>query len=197
MQTKTRRQRRPNGYWEDVILPKAAEIVGSYDTPVTLRQLFYRLVSAGIIDNTPAEYVQLGHRTAAARRDGWFPALIDRTREIVVPPAWIDAEDARERMRDQFRIDRTEGQPVSIYLGIEKAGIVEQLRWWFGDERGIPILPLGGYHSEPTSGRSTHTRAVTIAPAYSCTRATSMPPAKTSSATSSAARTLTWQRKWR
>lgn len=31
------------------ILPHAAAIVNSYDTPITLRQLFYRLVSDGTI----------------------------------------------------------------------------------------------------------------------------------------------------
>ncbi len=40
--------------------------------------------------------------------------------------------------------DRTEGQKWSVYVGVEKAGIVEQLRTWFG-EFGIPILALGGY----------------------------------------------------
>ena len=37
--------------------------------------------------------------------------------------------------------------PWSIYLGVEKAGIVEQLEAWFGDF-GVPILALGGYSSQ-------------------------------------------------
>jgi hypothetical protein len=52
-------------------------------------------------------------------------------------------------LRAQYRRDRTEGQAYSVYLGVEKRGIVAQLAAWFGDDRGIPILPLGGYHSEP------------------------------------------------
>src|SRR5262249_6916376 len=47
-----------------------------------------------------------------------------------------------------YRRDRTEGQDVSIYLGVEKAGIVEQLRTWFG-AFGVPIVALGGYSSQP------------------------------------------------
>jgi hypothetical protein len=46
-----------------------------------------------------------------------------------------------------YRRDRTEGQPYSVYLGVEKAGIVEQLQEWFGD-RGVPVLALGGYGSQ-------------------------------------------------
>ena len=61
------------------IFDQAAAIVASYDTPVTLRQLFYRLVTATVIPNSSA-YKTLSNRTAEARREGWFPALAD-TRE--------------------------------------------------------------------------------------------------------------------
>jgi hypothetical protein len=36
---------------------------------------------------------------------------------------------------------------VSVYIGVEKAGLVMQLESWFGD-LGIPILALGGYSSQ-------------------------------------------------
>ncbi len=142
-------ERRPNGHWESVILPMAALAVASYDTLVTLRQLFYRLVSKGLLRNTKPEYAQLSSRTAALRRTDEFPPLIDRTREIIRRPSWTSPEDARRALKEQYRRDRTEGQAWSIYLGVEKAGIIEQLRLWFGDDYGIPILPLGGYSSEP------------------------------------------------
>ena len=118
---------------------------------MTLRQLFYRLVSDRTLLNTRAEYNQLSSRTAAARRDPErsFPTLIDRTRGIVQPAFWDSPAAARKALRDQYRRDRTEGQPYTIYLGVEKAGIVEQLRRWFGIPLGLPVLPLGGYHSQP------------------------------------------------
>ena len=49
---------------------------------MTLRQLFYRLVAAEILPNTRVAYQTLSARPAAARRNGSFPALIDRTRRI-------------------------------------------------------------------------------------------------------------------
>jgi hypothetical protein len=53
----------------------------------------------------------------------------------------------------------------SIYLGVEKAGIIEQLGLWFGRDRGIPILPLGGYHSVPFERQIAAYQAGTSRPA--------------------------------
>lgn len=129
------------------ILERAAEIVRSYDTSVTLRQLHYRLVSEQLIPNTRIAYQTLSDRTATARREGWFPALMDRTRAISRPSAWDSPGDAMASLVAQYRRDRTEGQQVALYMGVEKAGLVTQLESWFSD-RSIPILALGGYSSQ-------------------------------------------------
>lgn len=142
------------------ILERAAAIVRSYDTGVTLRQLFYRLVSEELIRNTQSEYAQLSHRTAAARREGTFPALFDRTRGIVEATAFDGPDDAKQWLRSIYRRDRSEGQQHLVYLGIEKGGIVEQLRAWFSDPLGIPILPLQGYHSEAFERRIAERHAI-------------------------------------
>jgi len=118
-----------------------------YDTGVTLRQLFYRLVATEILPNTRVAYQSLSKVTADARRRGVFPALIDRTRSIHRYRTFEGPAEARDWLRRIYRRDRTEGQPASVYLGIEKAGIVEQLEAWFG-ERGVPIIALGGYPSQ-------------------------------------------------
>jgi hypothetical protein len=129
------------------ILERAADIVMSYDTSVTLRQLFYRLVSEQTIPNTTTAYKRLSDLTAKARRADEFPDLIDRGRTIHRYEYWPDIDTALEDAKDYFRLDRTEGQDVSIYLGVEKAGMVVQLQSWFGD-LGIPVLALGGYSSQ-------------------------------------------------
>src|SRR5262249_61990766 len=46
-----------------------------------------------------------------------------------------------------YRGHRTEGQLVRLSLGVEKNGLVEQLRGRF-DDLGIPVLALGGYSSQ-------------------------------------------------
>jgi hypothetical protein len=37
---------------------------------------------------------------------------------------------------------------MSIYVGVEKAGIIEQLEQWFGEPYGFPIIALSGYSSQ-------------------------------------------------
>jgi len=138
--------RRERGAWEGIIR-HAADIVNSYDTGVTLRQLFYRLVSEGILKNTLVEYKQLSARTAEARRQGWFPALFDRTRTIHRYGYFGSPKEAIEYTVECYRRDRTENQEYSIYLGIEKHGLVEMVQGWFGD-LGLPVIALGGYSSQ-------------------------------------------------
>lgn len=129
------------------IVEKAARIVRGYDTGVTLRQLFYRLVADGTVPNTTTAYKRLSSVTAEARRTSGFPSLIDRGRAIHRYRTFTSPADARTWLGDIYREDRTVGQDVSLYLGVEKAGIVEQLTAWFGD-LGLPVLALGGYSSQ-------------------------------------------------
>jgi len=131
------------------ILDHAADIVRSYSTRVTLRQLFYRLVADQTLRNTRSEYNQLSSQTAKARRNGYFPDLMDRTRSIQrMYPLFQSTEEANAWLKQRYRRDRTEGQEYSLYLAVEKAGIVNQLNEWFGYPLGIPILPLQGYSSQ-------------------------------------------------
>lgn len=131
-----------------IIVPRAAEIVREYDTPVTLRQVFYRLLAAGDIPpEKPSAYKTLSDRTARAREAGEFPDLADHTRTIHRHVAFKNPLDAVERVAEAYRRDRTENQDVSIFLGVEKDGMVAQLQSWFGD-LGIPILALKGYSSK-------------------------------------------------
>jgi hypothetical protein len=132
--------------WPD-LLERAAVVVASYDTLVTLRQLFYRLVAALFLPNTTNANKSLSRYTAEARRAGIFPALMDRGRTIYRYETFASPADARRWVQSIYRRDSTEGQPYSIYLAVEKAGIVEQLRDWFGD-LGVPVLALGGYGSQ-------------------------------------------------
>ena len=92
-------------------------------------------------------YKRLSALTAEARRDGTFPALIDRGRTIHEYQWFTGAEDAMTWLCRMYQLDRTRDQDVSLYLGVEKAGMVVQLQSWFGD-LGVPVLALGGYSSQ-------------------------------------------------
>lgn len=129
------------------IIERAAEIVEGYDSLVTLRQLHYRLVSEGAYPNTQNNYKRLSELTAEGRREGTFPDLHDRGRTIHQSASWASPGDALGALIGQYRLDRTDGQDVSVFLGVEKAGLIEQVSSWFG-HLGIPIIALGGYASQ-------------------------------------------------
>ncbi len=146
--------------WLNEILPVAREIAESYDTPVTLRQLFYRLVSLphdhpGWLRNTRDDYGNLSRVTAAARRHGRFPDLADQSSRIVEYATWGSPSDAIKYVRGVYRRDRTEGQDLQLWLGVEKVGLKNQMQSWFGD-MGIPIIPLGGQCSQTFADRIRH-----------------------------------------
>ncbi len=132
--------------WEPV-LKKAKQIVNSYGSGVTLRQLFYRLVAAGEIPNSEGAYKTLSKRTAEGRRAGTFPQLIDNTRTIHRRLSFDDPEEAIDWLASTYRIDRQKGQPTTIYLGAEKATMQSLLEQWFG-ELGMPVILLRGYGSQ-------------------------------------------------
>lgn len=132
--------------WQPIV-QRAADIVRSYDTGVTLRQCFYRLVSEQLIPNTQTAYKRLSELTAEARRAGTFPDFIDRGRAIHRPYTYSGVRDAIEDTLNTYRRDRTEYQDVSLFVGVEKAGMVVQLQSWF-TPFGLPILALGGYSSQ-------------------------------------------------
>src|ERR1700723_893313 len=129
------------------VLQEAAKVVNRYDTGVTLRQLFYQLVSAEIIENTASRYNALSARTAQARRDGWFPSLVDNVRKIHRRAAWDSPEEAMQALISQYRRDRTDGQDHSIYVGVEKNALANLLTNWF-QQYGIGVIALGGYASQ-------------------------------------------------
>lgn len=132
--------------WQ-VVLRRAAQIVRSYDTGVTLRQLYYRLVSEQLIPNKQTAYNTLSSKTAQARRDGWFPSLVDRGRTIQRYRTFDDPAQARRWLASIYRINRTKGQKVQIWIGVEKNGLLNLLMNWFGDY-GVPVIALGGYSSQ-------------------------------------------------
>ena len=134
------------------IIAEAARIIQSYNIPVILRQVHYRLFAAGMIPNTPNAYNRLGRLTAAARRFeyppfnnayGAFPYLADHGRGIDRPFSFDGLADARDWLLDNYRLDRAASQPVAVYLGCEKATLSGLLRDWFDDE-GLPVVATRG-----------------------------------------------------
>jgi hypothetical protein len=132
--------------WEPILL-RAAIIVRAYDGVLTLRGLFYRLLSEGLIRNSQSDYTQLSSLTAKARREGWFPDLLDRTRRISLWQHWNNPVHAYRSMADSYRLDRTRGQVNNVFLGVEKEAMLGALEAWYS-QRHYPFLALKGYSSQ-------------------------------------------------
>ena len=107
-------------------------MLAEYDHPLTLRQLFYRLVAAHRIENTENRYKALSRLLVKAREKGLvaIDALEDRTRAPSRPSCWCDLGDYAETVRHSYRRDKWLSQSVHVEVWIEKdalAGLIERV----------------------------------------------------------------------
>lgn len=99
---------------------------------LTLRQLYYQLVSRDVIPNVPEEYKKLGSLLVKGRMAGVvdWEAIEDRIRVPKIP-YWVnDIEDALEDTINHYRLDRMEGQDYYIEVWCEKdalSGIISRV----------------------------------------------------------------------
>ena len=99
---------------------------------LTLRQLYYQLVSRDIIPNAKKEYAKLSGLLVKGRMAGVvdWSAIEDRTRTPFVP-YWVhNIEDAINDTVRQFRFDRQRDQDVYIELWVEKdalSGVLKKI----------------------------------------------------------------------
>lgn len=99
---------------------------------LTLRQIHYQFVARDLYENTQQNYKRLGNILDAARKAGLvdWDAIEDRTRGLRRIPVWQSPEAAMERIRNSFKLDPWDEQPVlrRIEVWVEKdaaVGIVE------------------------------------------------------------------------
>src|SRR5689334_7035435 len=95
------------------IVAAAREIVSASALQITLRGVHYQLVSRPELGypNTLYAYKRLSELSAQARREGAFGELTDFTRRIEQPYFYSSPEDALRELAEDYRRDRTEGQP--------------------------------------------------------------------------------------
>ncbi|KKN88659.1 hypothetical protein LCGC14_0245500 [marine sediment metagenome] len=89
---------------------------------LTLRQLYYRLVTMKEISNKVTEYNRLGSLLTKGRLSGLvdWTAIEDRVRRPRIPYAVSDPKEAIENEHDVYRLDRMEGQSEYIEVWTEK-----------------------------------------------------------------------------
>lgn len=155
--------RRPRGYqprWK----PRArtCELLAAVDRvlerytaqlPLTIRQVWYSLISDGVMVKEERTYKQTVELLGMARRSGRIPweALRDDTEIRAEPVAYEGPDDFRAGLRRaalEYRLDRQAGQPVRLEIVCETAGMVPQLVA-VADSYGVPVGSGSGFNALP------------------------------------------------
>ena len=116
---------------------------------LTLRQLYYQLVSRDIIPNTQKSYKRVGDVVNDARMAGLmdWDAIEDRTRSLARVSSWDSPAQILETCASQFRLDLWEKQDNYVEVWIEKEALASVF------ERackplGVPHFCCRGYTSQ-------------------------------------------------
>ncbi len=117
--------------------------------PVSLRGVYYRVVSAGAIDKTENAYRVVGRRLLVLRRSGriGYDRITDGTRWVIRPTTHSDLESALRDTASLYRRSLWRNQEVAVHVFTEKdaiTGVVHQVtsKW------DVPLGVLRGYSSE-------------------------------------------------
>lgn len=132
-------------------LDKVNEIIIAYQAQgykLTLRQLYYQLVSRNVIANHDREYKKLSRVLTEGRMAGLvdWDAIEDRLRRPSSPYAVSGIVDALNDTYRQYRLRRQRDQNVHVEVWVEKDAISNVLKR-VTQKYGVPILVNRGYGS--------------------------------------------------
>jgi hypothetical protein len=119
------------------------------ENPVTLRGVYYRVVSAGVVPKTDAGYQMVGRELLKLRRDGTVPYswITDGTRLVRKPASWSKLEQMLDAAASSYRRALWDDQNVKVIVLSEKdaiSGAIYPVTAKWDVELGI----VRGYSSE-------------------------------------------------
>jgi len=119
--------------------------------PLTIRQIFYRLVGRYAYDKTERAYANLCELLNKARRASLieWDAIRDDGFTTLRTPFFEEVEDIFATFRNiahGLRLDRQKGQERRLFVWCEAAGMAPQLAR-IADPYGIAVLASGGFDS--------------------------------------------------
>lgn len=126
----------------------AALSILAEQNPMTIRQLFYRLVSVRAVPNNLASY-QLVSRVMTKCRDDLrcpFEWIADRSRPVYASSVFDDATEYANTVRGAYRKNYWATQPEHVEVWVEKDAIVGSIED-ICNELGITIRVGRGYWS--------------------------------------------------
>lgn len=130
------------------VLHAARLILDSEPKAITLRRLFYKLISAGVVENTPKNYEWVGNIVNDTRWEGIisFDSIVDGIRTPLRTSAWKGLKDFSATAVRSYRRDKWEGQDNYIELWVKKAAVVTLLTDVCHQHQVI-MRPLHGFNS--------------------------------------------------
>jgi hypothetical protein len=135
------------------LLATIEKILAEYASylPLTIRQIFYRLVGVHDYPKTERAYKNLCETLNRARRAGRieFAAIRDDGITKRTPHHWRDAAELIETFIgsvERFRLDRQHGQESHLLFAVEAAGMVPLVET-IAEPYGITVISSGGFDS--------------------------------------------------
>jgi hypothetical protein len=139
------------------VIEASLEIFQQYDTAITLRQLYYRLVSRLLIPNTINSYKRLSRIMVKAREEGDAPinCLEDRSRRVLGrgDVGFNSAEEflkqRLESLQDSwkgFTMPMWDDQPRNMLISLEKDAL-SRLVSRIANRYSVKTFPTRGYPS--------------------------------------------------
>src|SRR3954451_13848510 len=103
-------------------LVSAALGILNREQPVTLRQLYYRLVSAGVVPNGQKEYRRIGQVMTRLREACEVPRtwIVDHVRATLKPSSWTGLDDFLDTVQRAYRKDLWARQRACVEVFVEK-----------------------------------------------------------------------------
>lgn len=119
------------------------------EQPMTLRGLFYRVVSAGWLPSTDrAHYSRLCRLMTTLREERVVPFtwLVDHVRNTIKPSSWSGLADFADTVRDAYRKNFWASLPAYVHVFCEKdamAGVLAPV----AEEYDVPLSIIRGFVS--------------------------------------------------
>lgn len=138
------------------IVESTNKILSEYSYPLTLRQIYYRLVANGMIPNRRSAYNSLSKWLVKAREDGEIDdsKIEDRTRSVIAgvegyesPDDFVDvAEDWIHALGSQYHADLWADQDDYVEVWVEKDALSQVIARAASPFR-VAVCPSRGYSS--------------------------------------------------
>jgi hypothetical protein len=155
-----RRHARPRGFIEwspradtKVLLDQVQTVLDEYQEhlPLTIRQIFYRLVGAHGYEKTEHAYERLAEHLSNARRARIIPMEVirDDGGTVLKPNSWDSGEQFLAAVRRQaslLMLDRSARQKTRLVVFCEAGGMVPQLAR-VANPLSITVMSSGGFES--------------------------------------------------